>query len=143
MTENELRNQELRRHEEKVDRNIEHHQALNLDEKKRWIATVNQNSGVARIINIMYFAFGALELLLLVRVVLYLLGANLSSGFGSFIYSLSNPFVALFSNLLQNPIIGTTGVLEITSIIAMFIWAIVAWLLGRLIWLLASRPRGR
>jgi len=35
MTENELRNQELTRHTERVDQNVERHQALNLDEKKR------------------------------------------------------------------------------------------------------------
>lgn len=35
MTDKELRNQELNRHEEKVDRNIEHHQTVNLHEKYR------------------------------------------------------------------------------------------------------------
>src|SRR5215213_8704792 len=69
MTENELRNQELNRHEEKVDRNVEYHQALNLDEKKRGIAAANQNSSTARIINIVYFLFAILELLLVVRMV--------------------------------------------------------------------------
>ena len=35
MVETELRNQELTRHEEKVDPNVERHQAMNLDEKKQ------------------------------------------------------------------------------------------------------------
>jgi hypothetical protein len=35
MTETELRNQELNRHEEQVDQNAERHQAMNLDEKKQ------------------------------------------------------------------------------------------------------------
>jgi hypothetical protein len=140
VTQNELRNEELMRHEEKVDRNLEQHQNINLQEKKRGIAAANQNSSVARIVNIMFFVVGVLELLLAVRVILHLLGANPSNSFASFIDSLSYPFVALFANLLQNPMIGT-GVLEITSIIAMFVWAIAAWLLGRLIWLVLSRPR--
>lgn len=141
MTANELRNQELGRHEEKVDLIIERHQALNLDEKKRGIAVANQNSATARIVNIVYFLFGALELLLAVRVILHLVGANAANGFASFVYGLSSPFVALFASLLQNPTLGTTGVLEITTIIAMLVWAIVAWLTGRLIWLTLSRPR--
>lgn len=129
------------RHEEKVDRNLEQHQNINLQEKKRGIAAANQNSSVARIVNIMFFVVGVLELLLAVRVILHLLSANPGNSFASFIDSLSYPFVALFANLLQNPIIGTTGVLEITTMIAMFVWAIAAWLLGRLIWLMLSRPR--
>jgi hypothetical protein len=35
MAETELRNQELTRHEEKIDPNVERHQAMNLDEKKQ------------------------------------------------------------------------------------------------------------
>jgi hypothetical protein len=141
MAQNEIRNQELGRHEEKVDRNLEDHLAVNLDEKKRGITAANQNSSVARIVNIVYFAFGILELLLAVRVVLHLLGSNPSNSFGSFIDTLSYPFVALFATLVQNPVIGTTGLLEITTLIAMVVWAIVSWLLGRLIWLALSRPR--
>jgi hypothetical protein len=141
MTETELRNQELNRHEEIVDRNVEHHQAVNLDEKKRGIAVANQNSAIARIINFVYFLFGALELLLAVRVILHLVGANPGNGFANFINVLSAPFVALFASLLQNPALNETAVLEVTTIIAMLVWAIVGWLVGRLIWLVLSRPR--
>lgn len=141
MTQNELRNQELSRHEEKVDRNVEHHQAMNLDEKKRGIAAANQNSTTARIVNIIYFLFGAVELLLLIRVVLHLVGANPGNGFANFVDTLSSPFVALFATLVQNPTLGGTSVLEITTLIAMLVWAIVAWLVGRLVWLVLSRPR--
>jgi hypothetical protein len=137
MTNNEL----LNRHEEKVDRNIERNQALNLGEKERGIAAANQNSAVARIVNISYFLFGILQLLLVVRLVLHMIGANTGNSFASLIDSLSNPFVALFATLVQNPALGATGVLEITTIIAMFVWAIMAWLVGRLIWLALSRPR--
>lgn len=141
MTQNELRNQELNRHEEKVDRNIEHHQAVNLDEKKRGITAANQNSSVARIVNIVYFLFGALELLLLLRIILHLIGANANNSFANFIDVISSPFVALFANILPNPVLGGTSVMENTTIIAMVVWAIVAWLVGRLIWLVLSRPR--
>lgn len=141
ITENELLNQELSRHEENIDRNIEHHQAVNLGEKQRGIATANQNSAVARIVNIVYFLFGTLEMLLAVRVILHLVGVNADNGFASFIYGLSEPFVALFASLLQNVSVGGTSVLEVTTLIGMLVWAIAAWLLGRFIWLVMSRPR--
>lgn len=139
MTETELRNQELIRHEEKVDQNVERHQAMNLDEKKRGIAVVNQNSAVARIVNIVYFLFGTLELLLAVRVIFKLISVNPDNGFARFIEDLSSPFVSLFASLLNNPTLGTTGVLEVTTLIAMLVYLIVAWLMGRLIWLTLSR----
>jgi YggT family protein len=142
MTQQEIRNQELNRHEENVDRNVEKHLDINLDEKQAGLSRAKQNGGVARVINIVYFAFGMLELLLLVRVVLHLLNVNAQNSFANFIYLISAPFVSLFASLLVNPTIGS-GILEITTIIAMFVWAIVGWLLGRLIWLLTSRPRGQ
>lgn len=141
MTQNELRNQELNRHEEKVDRNVEHHQALNLDEKQRGIAAANQNSTTARIVNIVYFLFAILESLLVIRVVLHLVGANADNSFANFIDNLSYPLVAVFATLLQNPSLGGAAVLEVTTLIAMLAYAILAWLVGRLIWLTLSRPR--
>lgn len=141
MANNELRNQEMHRHETEVDQNIEEHQAVNLHEKKRRISVANQNSSIARIINISYFLFGALELLLIMRFVLYVVGANMTNGFADFINKLSQPFVVLFANLFQNPSLGGASVLELTTLIAMLVWAIVAWLVGRILWLSLSRAR--
>ena len=124
-----------------TETNLQHNQELNLREQERGIAAANQNSALARIVNIVYFLFGALQLLLAVRVVLHLIGANAENGFASFINGLSAPFVAVFANLVQNPVLGTTAVLEITTIIAMIVYAIVAWLIGRVVWLALSRPR--
>ena len=85
MTQNELRNQELGRHEEKVDRNIERQQAVNLQEKVQGIKAANQNSSVRRIVNIIYFLFGVVELLLVIRVILHLVGVNADNGFANFL----------------------------------------------------------
>ncbi len=141
MVHNELRNQEVTRHDEQIDRGVEHNQAVNLHEKTQSITTANQNSSVARIVNIVYLLFGALELLLIVRIVLRLISANPDNGFANFVYGLSAPFVGLFATLLQNPALSSTSVLEITTIVAMLVYAIAAWLVGRVIWLLLSRAR--
>lgn len=141
MTNRDLRKQKLSRHKEKVDRNIEQQQAMNLAERERSVASANQNSTIARIVNIVYFLFGTLLLLLAVRVVLQLIGVNAENAFASFIYELSAPFVALFASLVQNPTLGGASVLEITTLIAMLVWAIVSWLVARFIWLVMSRPR--
>jgi len=140
MTQNELRTQELGRHEERVDRHVEANQNLNLNEKVHGIATADQNSKIARIVYIVYFMFAALEMLLGVRVLLHLIGANPDNGFAAFINTLSGLFVMPFASLLQNPSFGGI-VLEITTMIAMIIYAIVAWVIGRMIWLAMSRTR--
>lgn len=141
MSQNELRNQEVIRHETKVDQNIEKQQAVNLRERVRAVHAANQNSTARRIINFIYFLFGAVEVLLLIRLTLQFIGANPANGFASFIYGLSSPFVALFATLVRNPAVGTAGVFEITTIIAIIIYAIAAWLVGQLFWLLLSRQR--
>jgi YggT family protein len=124
-----------------TESNLQRNQELNLHENERGIAAANQNSAMARVVNIVYYLFGALELLLVVRVVLHLMGVNVENGFASFIYGLSAPFVAPFASVLQNPALTTTSVLEITTIIAMIAYATAAWLIGRMVWLLLSRPR--
>lgn len=124
-----------------TETNLQHNQELNLREQERAMAAANQNSALARIVNIIYLLFGALQLLLVVRVVLHLIGANAGNGFASLVYGLSAPFVAVFANLVQNPVLSTTAVLEITTIIAIIVYAILAWLVGRAVWLALSRPR--
>ena len=124
-----------------AESNLQHNQELNLHEHERGIAAANQNSAIARIVNIVYFLFGAVLLLLAVRVILHLIGANADNGFANFINGLSAPFVALFANLVQNPALSATAVLEVTTVIAMIVYAIVAWLVGRVVWLTLSRPR--
>jgi YggT family protein len=116
-------------------------QDLNLHEQERGIAAANQNSATARVVKIVYFLFGTLELLLLVRVILRLIGANAENGFASLITSLTAPFVTLFANLVEDPVLSATSTLEITTIVAMIAYAIAAWFAGRMIWLLLSRPR--
>jgi YggT family protein len=140
MAQNELRNQEMGRHEERVDHNVEQNQNLNLREKAHGIVTADQNSKIARIVYIVYFIFAGLEALLGVRVLLRLIGANPDNGFASFINALSGLFVAPFASLFQNPAYGTI-VLEVTTMIAMLIYAVLAWVIGRLIWLTLSRTR--
>jgi YggT family protein len=124
-----------------AESNLERNQALHVGEQARGIAAANQNSAMARIVSIIYFLFGALLLLLAVRVVLHVIGANADNSFAGFVDGLSAPFVALFANLVQNPTLSATSVLEVTTLIAMAAYAILAWLIGRVVWLALSRPR--
>ena len=93
-----------------------------------------------RLIQGMWLLFGIVEGILAIRFILKLLGANEAAGFAHFIYAASAPFVAPFSNLFANP--GSGGsVLELTTLVAIIVYALVAWLIARVIWLLAGESR--
>jgi len=133
--------QETIRHEQTVDRIAEQNQNLHLAENNRAVEAANQNSSIARVVNIVYYLFGVVEVILVIRVLLHLVAANSANAFASLIDTISYPFVVLFATLVQNPVLGTNSVLEITTIVAMVVWAIIAWLVARFLWLVLSRPR--
>ncbi len=124
-----------------TDQDVQRGRELALEERRRAIAAANQNAAVARMIRIIDFIFGVLEVLLALRIVLRALGANPGNAFADLVYGITSPFVALFSTLFINPVIGRTAVLELTTIVAMIVYAILAWIIGRVLWLLLSRPR--
>jgi hypothetical protein len=87
-----------------------------------------------------WLLFGIVEGVLAIRFILKLLGANEAAGFANFIYGASGPFIAPFSNLFANPAMGGS-VLELTTMVAVIVYALVAWLLVKVIWLLAGETR--
>jgi uncharacterized protein YggT (Ycf19 family) len=94
----------------------------------RAVSHESRDQKVSKIAQVVWFIVGIILAILAVRVVLALLGANLSNGFASFIYNLSDPFVAPFRGLLQ---VGQfeAGVsrLELETIVAMLVYALIGW----------------
>ena len=93
---------------------------------------VSSISPARRATEIVYLVFGIIEGLLLIRLALKLLGANALAGFASFIYGVTDFFMAPFHNLL--PTVGSsTSVLETSVVIAIIVYALIGWVLARLI----------
>ena len=85
-----------------------------------------------RATEIIYLVFGIIDGLLLIRLLLKLLGANALAGFASFVYGVTDFFMAPFRNLL--PAVGSeTSVLETSVLIAIIVYALIAWVLARLV----------
>jgi len=78
-----------------------------------------------------YLVFGLLEGLLLIRFVLKALGANAEAGFAQLIYGLTGPLVAPFLGLFGTPTAAGGAALELHTLIALVIYALIAWLLAR------------
>jgi len=95
-----------------------------------------------QIVRIVWTVLGLLEIVLGMRFVLKLMAANAASGFASLIYGLSGVFVAPFNGLVTTPASGGT-VLEVTTLIAMAVYALFFWLVVRGIAIVADRPSAR
>ena len=83
---------------------------------------------------------GIVEGLIGLRVVLRMMGANPGNPFANFIYTITNVFLWPFQTLVNNP--SSDGiVLEVSSIIAMMVYLLLAWVFVELLWLLLGRER--
>jgi hypothetical protein len=78
--------------------------------------------------------------LILIRFILKALGANPSAGFAQFIYGITAPLVAPFYGLFGNPS-AQGSVLELHSIVALIVYALLAWLIAKLVWIVAGETR--
>ncbi|MBV9324274.1 MAG: YggT family protein [Chloroflexi bacterium] len=93
-----------------------------------------------RITQLIYWVFALIEGLIAIRLILKALGANPNAGFAQFIYGITTPLVAPFLGLFANPTYQTS-VLELSSIVALIVYALIAWLLGKLVWILVGETR--
>ena len=93
---------------------------------------LEHRENVYKISQFIWLLFGGLEALIGIRVILMLIGANQGNWFTAFVYQLSSLFLWPFQNLITNPSFQNMT-LEVTSIIAMIVYALLGWLLVRLI----------
>jgi hypothetical protein len=89
---------------------------------------------------LVWLIFGILEGLFALRVFMKLIGANPESPFAGLVYGFTSLFLFPFSGLTGTPAVGNM-VLEISTLIAMAVYALVAWALERIIWVIFYRPR--
>jgi len=81
--------------------------------------------------DLIYLFFGVIDGLLLIRLVLKLLGANPAAGFTQWTYAVTDVLLAPFRNLL--PTIGNAhSQLEMSVVVAILVYALIAWVLARL-----------
>jgi uncharacterized membrane protein len=90
---------------------------------------------------LIWLLLGILEVLFALRILLKLIGANPSSPVAMYIYAFTGIFLAPFAGLIASPQVGNI-VLEISTFFAMVIYALIAWAIERVIWLIFYRPRG-
>ena len=94
---------------------------------------------VYRLAQITWLVFGLLEGAIVLRIILKLMAANPANPFANLVYTLTDIFLWPFFGLTVTPQLGGM-VLELSSIIALVVYAVAAWVVVRLIWLLFYKP---
>jgi len=93
-------------------------------------------TGVFQANYIVYYILGIIESLLILRLIFKILGANAESGFVSFIYTISEFFIAPFTAIFPVATgqgVATVSVLEPAVIVAMVVYGLIAWGVSALI----------
>lgn len=97
--------------------------------------TVSQKVQVPGVViaqRLVWFIVEAVSVVIALRFVLLLLGANQAAGFTDFIYGLSGVFVAPFIGILGEPTYGTS-VFEISSLLAIAVYMLIGWGIAKLL----------
>lgn len=100
------------------------------------------NSVPAKVIagRIIYYIVGFITTLLVLRIVLLLLAANQGNGFVDFVYAVSGFFAMPFYGIFNYTPAYGSSMLELSSIVAILIYALVGWGLVKLL-TIGSRSR--
>jgi len=93
---------------------------------------------IYKVVQFVWLLFGGLEALIGIRIILMLISANPANWFTAFVYQLSQVFLWPFQNIVANPAFQN-HVLEITSFIAILVYALIGWAIVRLVWVLFYR----
>ena len=98
--------------------------------------------GMFQVTRITWTILGILEILLALRFVLKLIAANPNAGFAVFMYGITGVFVVPFTGLVATWFSGET-ILEVTTLMAMAVYALLAWVVVRVIPIVTDRASAR
>lgn len=90
---------------------------------------------------LIWLLLALLEGALALRVVFKLIAVNAANPFAALLYNLTDIFVTPFASLTGAPAAGGM-VLEISTVIAMIVYFLLAWALERTVYVLFYRSRG-
>lgn len=93
---------------------------------------------------LIYFFFGALEILLAFRLILKLTGANSFSAFVGLIYGITGVFIVPFQGIFQQATAQgavTTAVLEPATLVAIVVYAVLAVGIVKLLRILSGKKQ--
>jgi uncharacterized protein YggT (Ycf19 family) len=103
-----------------------------------WYGMTISYATLRRITGLIQLAFIILDGLIGIRFLLKLMAANPANPFAQLVYFITAPFLWIFQGITYTPTLGGIQI-ELFSLIAMVVYALVGWIIVQLIWLLFSR----
>jgi len=94
-----------------------------------------------KVTEMIWLLLGILEGALALRFVFKLIGVNAANAFASFLYNVTELFVAPFASLIGAPAYEGM-VMEISSLLAMIVYLLLGWAFYKIVSVLFYRPRG-
>ncbi len=88
--------------------------------------TSSTTKSIYRATQVIWYILGIIEILLVFRLMLRLLGADPASSFASFIYSVTYVFATPFLDVFNSTPISINSFFEWTTVLAMFVYWIIA-----------------
>lgn len=79
------------------------------------------------------FVFGLIELLIGLRIIFLLLGANPNTPFISWIYDVTTTLLTPFQGIFPSPVFNGGFVLDISALVAMLVYALINYLISELV----------
>lgn len=102
-----------------------------------------RKSNIAKVIRFIWVATGILEFMILLRMLLLLIAANPNSAFTQLVYGFTDLFLWPFSGLIASPTAGNGMVLELSSFVALLVYAVLAWGVVQIIEIFSTSSRSR
>jgi hypothetical protein len=94
--------------------------------RRQVIHTETRSPIEAVLARLVYYVFGAIEVLVAARFILLLFGANAKAGFVAFIYGFSALFMAPFTAVFKSQTaVGAT--FEWSALVALAVYALIGW----------------
>lgn len=101
-------------------------------------------TGAQTVEYLVYFLFGALEIILAFRLVLKFMGASPLSDFVAMVYGVSGMFTLPFEGIFRSVFgygVETISVIEPSTIVAIIVYAVLAWGIVRLIRIFSGKEQ--
>ena len=110
---------------------------------RRDVVQTDEASPWARVGQVIYVILGIVIALIVIRVILKALAANTAAAFTDLVYNVTGPLVAPFQGIFATPTSSRGSVFELSSLVAIVVYALIAWAIVRLIDIAGRRTTTR